>query len=89
MKKFPYVFILTSVIATSSFLVTLAFLYVFSSLDIKQMLIISTVVTLAISAVSALASWMVADIITAEGMDFFIEENDDYHKRERRYRSGK
>lgn len=89
MKKIPYVLVLTSVTALSSFLVTLAFLYVFSNLEIKQMLIISTVVTLAVSAVSALASWMVADIITAEGMDFFIEENKRYHDREHRYRKGR
>ena len=89
MKKIPYVFILTSVIAISSFLVTLAFLYVFFNLEIKQMLIISLAVTLAISAVSALASWMVADIITTEGMDLFIKENKDYHDREHRYRTGK
>lgn len=89
MKRIPYVVVLTSIIATSSFLVTLAFLYVFSNLNINQMLIISAVVTSAISAVSALASWMIAGIITAEGMDLFIKENDDFHARERRYRSGK
>ena len=66
----------------------LAFLYVFSSLNIKQMLIISLVITAAVSTISALADWIVADIIT-EDMDNFIKENKGYHDREHRYRTGK